>query len=71
MLKNLKNFSNIDELPIKNFKLNNKINYEFFNEQIKINKIDYYYSNAISRSSKTMSDCRNARQSSVKTGTNN
>ena len=34
-------------------------------------KIDYYYSNSISRASKTMSDCRNARSQINKTGTNN
>ena len=31
---------------------------EFFSEEILIKKIDYYFSNAIARASKTMSDCR-------------
>jgi len=34
-------------------------NLNFINENIKLNNIDYYYSNAIARASKTMSDCRN------------
>ena len=31
------------------------------NEPIYVNEIDYYFSNSIARSSKTMSDCRAAR----------
>ena len=29
------------------------------NEKIKVEEIDYYYSNVIARASKTMSECRN------------
>ena len=70
-IKSIKNFSDIDHLPKKDKQFNNKINFDFFDEQILINKIDYYYSNSISRASKTMSDCRSARQQINKTGTNN
>ena len=42
---------------------------EFVEEKIIIDPIDYYYSNAISRSSKTMNDCRNEKINSKKTGT--
>jgi len=31
---------------------------DFINENIFLRKIDYYYTNPIARSSKTMSDCR-------------
>ena len=34
----------------------------FLSEKIVIRELDYYFSNAISRSSKTMSECRQARQ---------
>ena len=33
----------------------------FISENIKLNNIDYYYSNAIARASKTMLDCRNSK----------
>jgi NADH-quinone oxidoreductase subunit G len=41
----------------------------FISEEIKINNIDYYYSNAIARASKTMLNCRNEKLSSLSTGT--
>ena len=70
LFKDIKNFSKIDELPkfskFENFKNNNK----FFEEEIKINKLDYYYTNAISRSSKTMSDCRSIKNKELKKVTN-
>ena len=34
-------------------------------------KLDYYYTNSISRSSKTMSECRQIKQNNKKNGTNN
>jgi len=37
----------------------NKVNNNFVKEKIIINDIDYYYSNAIARASKTMSECKN------------
>ena len=45
------------------------IDTEFFSEKIKINEIDYYYSNAIARSSKTMSECRSEKINFKLTGT--
>ena len=41
-----------------------KIINEFFDEELKINNVDYYFTNSISRSSKTMSECREARMKS-------
>ncbi len=67
----VKNFSKINELPkFKPCKENGKTQ-EFISEEILIKDLDYYFSNAISRSSKTMSECRHERKKLKKTGTNN
>ena len=42
-----------------------------FSEKIFVRELDYYYTNSISRSSKTMSECRQIRQKIKKDGTNN
>ena len=44
-------------------------NYEFFDEKINIDEIDYYHSNSIARASKTMTECKNIRVNLKKTGT--
>tara|TARA_B100000686_G_scaffold342387_1_gene421424 strand:- start:689 stop:2293 length:1605 start_codon:yes stop_codon:yes gene_type:complete len=44
-------------------------NYEFFDEKITVDKIDYYHSNSIARASKTMNECKNIRVNLKKTGT--
>ena len=46
-----------------------KTDYKFFNEKILIEEIDYYFSNVIAKSSKTMSECRSLRSKYIKTGT--
>jgi len=78
LLKRKKLFNNKDELldNMMNFlKLNKKNNFkkfndaEFIDEKINTDILDYYYSNAISRSSKTMTDCRNDKMNIKKTGT--
>ncbi len=70
-LEKVKNHSEFDNLP--NIKINKAENENllFTNEKIKINAIDYYFSNSIARSSKTMSDCRSIRLKNLKekTGT--
>ena len=43
----------------------------FFSEDINIKELDYYFTNSISRASKTMSECRQIKQDSKKTGTDN
>ena len=43
---------------------------EFQKEKIEIREIDYYFSNAISRASKTMSDCRSIQKNKLLEGTN-
>ena len=47
----------------------NKENLKFVNEKVKINNIDYYYSNSIARASKTMFQCRNEKIKLKSTGT--
>tara|TARA_B100000579_G_scaffold44080_1_gene30737 strand:- start:900 stop:2930 length:2031 start_codon:yes stop_codon:yes gene_type:complete len=78
LIKRKKLFKDKTELidSMMNFmKFNKKNNFkeiieaEFVEEKIIIDPIDYYYSNAISRSSKTMNDCRNEKINSKKTGT--
>ena len=71
VLKLIPNFSTLNNLPnIKNT-VNMKKNSSFTNEEVEINKIDYYFSNAISRSSKTMAECREISKAQLKNGTNN
>ena len=48
---------------------NNLEKFEFINEKINLNEIDYYYSNVIARSSKTMTACRNEKIKLKETGT--
>ena len=50
---------------------NSKIESNFVSEKIIIRELDYYFTNSISRSSKTMSECRQIRQKIKKDGTNN
>ena len=57
-LKKIKNHSDYDLLPKTNPKLIRIEDSEFFSEEIIIDSIDYYYSNAIARSSNTLSKCR-------------
>ena len=65
-LKKIKCHSDFDILP--NTKINKKSSEvgNFINEDVNINEIDYYFSNSIARSSKTMSDCRSARSNYLK-----
>tara|TARA_Y100001970_G_scaffold148345_1_gene182100 strand:- start:17590 stop:19638 length:2049 start_codon:yes stop_codon:yes gene_type:complete len=65
-LSKVKNNSDFDLLP--QTKTNNLDfeNSDFIEEPIIINQIDYYFTNSIARSSKTMSDCRVARSDNFK-----
>ena len=42
---------------------------EFISESVNIKNLDYFYTNSISRASKTMSECRQIKQKLKKTGT--
>ena len=71
VLETVPNFSEINELPKKSVIKTNNIETSFFSEKIFVRELDYYYTNSISRSSKTMSECRQIRQKIKKDGTNN
>ena len=77
-LKRKKLYKDKDELvdSMMNYlNLNKKTNVKdeivtnFLSEKINVDKIDYYYSNVICRSSRTMLDCRNEKLKLKKTGT--
>ncbi len=70
VLKNTINFDGLNKLP-KYKAPSKKINFDFKNEKVFINPIDYYFSNSISRSSKVMSECRNIKLKQLKSGTDN
>ena len=70
-LNEIANFSQIDLLPLKKEIINHTGTFKISDEKIEIRPIDYYYSNAISRASKTMSDCRNININNKKNGTTN
>ena len=65
----------IDTSPdIRNQLIDNKIksiSSNFVSEEVNIKELDYFFTNAISRASKTMSECRQIKQDSKKTGTDN
>jgi NADH-quinone oxidoreductase subunit G len=70
-INSVTNFSKINDLPKRLINKNNKNNSEFYSEEVLIKKLDYYYTNSISRASKTMSECRQIAEKIPKTGTNN
>ena len=71
ILEILPNFSEIDSLPKKIISNKEIKSSDFVDEKINIRKIDYYFTNAISRSSKIMSQCREIKKNYLKNGTNN
>tara|TARA_B100000575_G_scaffold291783_1_gene298489 strand:- start:787 stop:2415 length:1629 start_codon:yes stop_codon:yes gene_type:complete len=72
VLDNIPGFNEINELPILEIqKENSELKSEFISEEIKIKDLNYYFSNSISRASKTMSQCHQERGKTIKTGTNN
>ena len=71
VLSLIPNFTKINDLPSFEDKENKNVTSNFFIEKVYVKELDYYYSNSISRSSKTMSECRKINQDLKKTGTNN
>ncbi len=71
VLNLIPNFTKMNELPSFNNVETKISSSEFISEEIRIKELDYYYTNSISRSSKTMSECRQIKQKSKKTGTYN
>ena len=43
-----------------------KITSSFVNEEVNIKELDYFYTNSISRASKTMSECRQIKSKTQK-----
>ena len=70
-LNSLPNFTNLNELPSYKESTNNETNLDFKEEMVSIKELDYFFTNSISRASKTMSECRQIKQNSKKTGTDN
>ena len=69
VLNLIPNFTKLNELPY--FKEAQEVNTssEFISESVNIKNLDYFYTNSISRASKTMSECRQIKQKLKKTGT--
>jgi len=63
------NLFNYLDLNQKKSNFNKTLSDDFLDEEIQINQIDYYYSNVISRASRTMSECRNTKINIKRTGT--
>ena len=70
-LKHIENFSELNELPRFTEIQSTENENNFVSEEVAIKPLDYYFSNSIARSSKTMSDCRQIRDKTKKTGTDN
>ena len=71
VLSLIPDFSNINNLPSPKIVKTIKKNSSFLQEKIIIKKFDYYFTNAISRSSKTMTECKKAKNLELKNGTDN
>ena len=71
VLNLIPNFSKLNDLPSFIENNNKDITSKFVSEELIIKKIDYFYTNYISRASKTMSECRQINQNLRKTGTHN
>ena len=71
VLQLIPDFTKINELPKKSEIRDSNIQTNFVSEEVLIRELDYYYTNSISRSSKTMSECRQIKQNNKKNGTNN
>ena len=71
VLNLIPNFTNLNELPRFQESKIKSISSNFVSEEVNIKELDYFFTNAISRASKTMSECRQIRQKTKKTGTDN
>ncbi len=71
VLNLIPNFTKLNELPVFRDTEIKEVTSSFVSEKVIIKELDYFYSNSISRASKTMSECRQIKQNSKKTGTDN
>ena len=57
------------KIQIKNnYNIKKNIDVDYIEENIEIKSIDYYYTNPIARSSKTMNECRKIKKNFLHTG---
>ncbi len=68
VLNHISNFTAMNQLPEKKLIKHTSSDNKFISEEILIKPMDYYFSNSISRASKTMSDCRQINKKAKKTG---
>ncbi len=71
VLNLIPNFTKLNELPSFKEVVIKDTPATFVSEEVNIKELDYFFTNAISRASKTMSECRHIKQRSKKTGTDN
>ncbi len=69
-LDKILDYTGLENLPKYSDVIKIERNNNFLNETLKIKEIDYFYTNAIARSSKTMSECRAIKKQELKEGTN-
>ena len=60
------NFTKLNELPKFKESIINDMTLNFTSEEVQIKELDYFFTNAISRASKTMSECRQVKLGSKK-----
>ncbi len=71
VLELIPNFTKLNDLPSYNEIEFINLPSNFVSEKVIIKELDYFFTNAISRASKTMSECRQIKKDSKKTGTDN
>ena len=71
VLELIPNFTKLNDLPSYNEIEFINLPSNFVSEKVIIKELDYFFTNAISRASKTMSECRKIKKDSKKTGTDN
>ena len=71
VLNLIPNFTKLNDLPKFEEFVANNLSSNFISEKVNIKEIDYFFSNSISRASKTMSECRQIKHNLKKTGTSN
>ncbi len=71
VLNLIPNFTKLNELPSFKEVTDHNLSSNFKSENVNIKELDYFFSNAVSRASKTMSECRQIKNNLKKTGTSN
>ncbi len=71
ILNLIPNFTKLNELPSFRESASTDTSSNFLSEAVSIKELDYYFTNSISRASKTMSECRQVKHNTKKTGTDN